>query len=177
MTRENHYLSTDSDTGLYLTIPQLSADRQACGIGVKPNPSVYQAKSPSSHLATPLWDSPGNLEEIECSIVSANAVQLPVKEAVGNCSSLNHHVSDYYCVQSLVVSVCVLVYTCKKVLSLQYMNGMRYCVLEAVVLCCFKCLFHYSPSYQCFLMALLFMFLWLCLPASIYKNLHLLLSL
>lgn len=38
MTQEDHYLSTDSGTGLYFAIPQLPADRQECGKGVMPKP-------------------------------------------------------------------------------------------------------------------------------------------
>ncbi len=38
MTQEDHYLSTDSGTGLYLAIPQLPADRQARGNRVMPKP-------------------------------------------------------------------------------------------------------------------------------------------
>lgn len=82
MTQEDHYLSTDSGTGLYFAIPQLPADRQECGKGVmlKPKhphplpPHVKSAKSPSFHPSTPIWDSLGNVDKIECSIVSANAV-------------------------------------------------------------------------------------------------------
>lgn len=37
-------------------------------------PHVKSAKSPSSHPSTPIWDSLGNVDKIECSIVSANAV-------------------------------------------------------------------------------------------------------
>lgn len=38
MTQEDHYLSTDSGTGLYFAIPQLPADRQECGKGVMLKP-------------------------------------------------------------------------------------------------------------------------------------------
>lgn len=48
MTQEDHYLSTDSSTGLYLAVPQLPADRQARGNRVTP-------KSKSPHPLPPMY--------------------------------------------------------------------------------------------------------------------------
>lgn len=87
VTREDHCVPTDSGSGLYLAVSQLPADRQGVwkqGHSREQQSSQTYIKSQISFLSRShllLWSSPGSAEEIECSIVSANAVELPVKEA------------------------------------------------------------------------------------------------
>lgn len=74
-TRDDHYLSAGAD--VHLGVPQLTADgraRRKRGQRETPASQRIQAKSPSSHLAAPLRGFSGEPEEIERSIVSANAV-------------------------------------------------------------------------------------------------------